>query len=282
MKNVISDICAYENISLITYKRLTGGDINDVFLLTTNSSKLVLKINSNFSDQDMFSKEAMSLKLLASTHTFIVPKPITYNTINHNKYLLLEYVEPVNSNISASNFGSTLANLHLNTSSTFGLDYDNYIGSLPQYNNKKFSKASEFYINLRLEPQFEMAINNGYTFKRIEKFYKTIEQLIPNEKASLIHGDLWSGNYFITHDTKACVFDPAISYAPREMDIAMMKLFGSVPEKVLKDYDFEYPLIESWKNRIPIWQLYYLLVHLNLFGDSYYHSVNQIIEKYSQ
>ena len=116
--------------------------------------------------------------------------------------------------------------------------------------------------------------------KTLDEFYKNLESIIPKEKASFIHGDLWAGNYLITPNNKACIFDPAIAYAPREMDLAMMKLFGGYPQEVFKIYEEIFPLQDDWKSRISLWQLYYILVHLNLFGASYYGQANHILKQY--
>jgi fructosamine-3-kinase len=97
----------------------------------------------------------------------------------------------------------------------------------------------------------------------------------------LIHGDLWNGNYLISELGEPTLIDPAVAYAPREMDLAMMQLFGGFPSDVYSSYNEEFPLIENWKDRTPIWQLYYLLVHLNLFGSGYFQQVNSIVKRYS-
>jgi len=191
----------------------------------------------------------------------------------------LEYLDAQHTG-NAEVFAQALAKLHNKRSIKFGLDFDNYIGSLAQKNTMSYSSASQFYINLRLEPQLKMASQKGYRFNSIERLYKTVEEVVPNEMASLIHGDLWSGNYMYTKD-KAAVIDPAISFAPREMDMAMMKLFGGFSPEVFEVYNEIYPRSEGWEERIELWQLYYLLVHLNLFGQSYYESVERIIKTYS-
>jgi fructosamine-3-kinase len=177
-------------------------------------------------------------------------------------------------------FAEALACLHKTTAKNFGLDHDNYIGSLPQQNNF-CSSASEFYITQRLEPQFKMAADNGFNFKNLEKFFKNISEEISNEAPALVHGDLWNGNYMVSKIGEAVLIDPAVAYAPREMDIAMMKLFGGFSEEIFSNYNAAFPLGEGWKERLPLWQLYYLLVHLNLFGSGYLPQVNSVIKRYS-
>ena len=195
--------------------------------------------------------------------------------------MALEYIETIRKARKFWEvFGEQLANLHQKTSSFFGYKNDNYIGTLPQYNAKKYS-ASAFYITQRLEPQFTLAAQKGFSFSNIDTFYKVIEEKIPDEPSSLIHGDLWSGNFIIDNKGFPCLIDPVIAYAPREMDIAMMHLFGGFDQELFNVYQEIFPLTKDWKTRIPLWQLYYVLVHLNLFGSSYYHQVNSILSRYS-
>lgn len=178
-------------------------------------------------------------------------------------------------------FARDLAKLHQVTQPTFGLDHDNYIGSLPQYNTSKTQKAAEFYIECRLEPQFRLAEKNGYSFKALDRFYKHLESHIPEEPPALIHGDLWGGNYMIIRKAEPALIDPAVAFAPREMDLAMMKLFGGFPPETFLHYQAHFPLEKNWKKRLEIWQLYYLLVHLNLFGAGYLSPVKRILKKFS-
>ena len=126
-----------------------------------------------------------------------------------------------------------------------------------------------------------MASKRGFSFKNLEQFYRNISEEIPEEAPALIHGDLWSGNFITNEEGLPCLIDPAVGYAPREMDLAMMKLFGGFPEQVFEEYDEIFPLEKGFQERIPIWQLYYLLVHLNIFGSSYKPSVAQIVKRFS-
>jgi len=230
----------------------------------------------------MFEKETKGLHLLAKTQTFKIPQTITQGENDHHTYLLLEYISPgETSNHFWENFGKKLAQLHQNTATSFGLDHDNYIGSLMQYNVCDIQNAAQFYIEKRLEPQIALATEKGFTFTNMSSFYKNCANEIPDEKPALIHGDLWNGNYLVDKNGNPCLIDPAVSFASREMDLAMMHLFGGFPERVFDVYTENFPLTHNRKNRLDLWQLYYLLVHLNLFGSGYYNQVNNIIKKYS-
>jgi fructosamine-3-kinase len=268
-------------ISVISTQALSGGDINDVYKVKSTEQDYVLKLNSASLYPDMFEKEAKSLKLLSTTNSFTIPEVIAYGDWKDKTYLILTYISSEQNSDFSEKFAVDLAKLHRNQSEKYGLDFDNYIGRLHQFNSPKTSDPVGFYINSRLEPQFRLALKNGFVFKNIDKLFKNIEQLVPKEKASLIHGDLWSGNYLITENAKACIYDPAICYASREMDIGMMKLFGGYPQSVFEIYNEIFPLEADWKYRIELWQLYYILVHVNLFGSSYFQRAKSMLAKYS-
>ncbi|MDY8136572.1 fructosamine kinase family protein [Aquimarina sp. 2201CG5-10] len=269
----------YEKI--LSVKPLSGGDINEVYLLTTKKDEVVIKINDASIFPGMFQAEAKGLETLKKSNTFTIPEVLHIDEIDGTSFLMMQYID---SNRKVDDFweifGKQLAELHQQSEVYFGFENDNYIGSLPQFNDRCVS-ASEFYILQRLEPQFKLAINKGFSFSNLDRFYRTIENKIPQEPSSLIHGDLWSGNFMIDHRGLPCLIDPAVSYAPREMDIAMMYLFGGFDTTLFDIYNEAFPLSHNWKERLTLWQLYYLLVHLNLFGRSYYDRVRSIVNQYS-
>jgi len=230
----------------------------------------------------MFPMEAHGLQLLRNSESFTIPEVIAQGDLNEVSYLLLNYISSAE---KKKNFwelyAENLAKLHQTSNPVFGLEEDNYIGSLPQFNKIETTNAFEFYIENRLRPQLYLAKENGFHFKNLHSFFKNIEKIIPLEKPSLIHGDLWNGNYLVDSQGKPALIDPAIAFAIREMDLAMMQLFGGFPEEVFLIYEEIFPLEKEWKNRIELWQLYYLLVHLNLFGSGYFKSVDYILKKYN-
>jgi len=230
---------------------------------------------------NMFEAEAQGLELLRNSQSFRIPKVIAHGEEGNTSYLLIEFItKETPSSGFWKEFAQDLAKLHKTTNKYFGLTHHNYIGSLTQI-NKTESFASEFYIHQRLEPQFKLASEHGFHFSSIDLFFKNISEEIPKEAPSLIHGDLWNGNYLVSENNEPVLIDPAVAYASREMDLAMMQLFGGFPQEVYATYNELFPLNHNWKNRISIWQLYYLLVHLNLFGSSYLPQVNTIIRQYS-
>ncbi|HZH86549.1 MAG TPA: fructosamine kinase family protein [Brumimicrobium sp.] len=281
MKESLNKLASQNNLNLIEAYPLSGGDINEVFLLKCAEGKFVVKINNASRFPKMFIAEAKGLALLENSKSFKIPKQLTIGTLGKDSYLLMEYiVTGIKSGDFWKEFASKLVKLHKTSQPLFGLDFNNYIGSLPQQ-NQLCDTATEFYISQRLEPQFRLAYNNGFKFENLSSFYKNISKEIPEETPSLIHGDLWGGNYMVSKKGEAVLIDPAVAFAPREMDIAMMKLFGGFTEEVFIHYNSLYPLVTGWEERIKLWQLYYLLVHLNLFGASYLPQVKSIISKYS-
>jgi|SRR5690625_969564 len=230
----------------------------------------------------MFEKEAAGLERLRETDSFKIPEVFNYSALDKHSYLLLEWLPPGKKTSTFwESFANNLAALHQNTASVFGLDIDNYIGSLPQYNKSDLDNSAKFYIEKRLQPQFKIAAEQGFHFKNLDNFYRQLEHEIPDEKASLIHGDLWAGNFYCAKGDIPALIDPAVAYASREMDIAMMQLFGGFPSDVFTTYNSIFPLEKDWEHRIEIWQLYYLLVHLNLFGAGYLSQVKGILSKYA-
>lgn len=280
--DIILNIAEENELQFSSASILAGGDINEVYSLTTSTSeKFVVKLNDPAKYPGMFTAEKAGLETLAQPEIFTIPQVINTGEVNGRSYLLLKFIE---SSSPVGNFweifGKQLAQLHKIKSPVFGFKEDNYIGSLPQQNNH-CKNAGEFYISQRLEPQFRMAANKGFKFQNIDILYKRCEELIPLEPPSLVHGDLWSGNYLTDANGLPCLIDPAVAFAPREMDIGMMKLFGGFDPVLFSSYQKNYPLQEDWEERIPLWQLYYLLVHLNIFGAGYKSRVDSIIAKYS-
>jgi len=271
-------------VKISEIRAIGGGCINEACSLKTNIGKYFIKYNSASAYPGMFEKEAAGLKILADTKTIEIPEVIVAaKTINY-AYLLLQYIK---TGVSARNFwnefGTKLADLHRNTNEYFGLDHDNYIGSLVQKNSYHPDFFS-FFISERIEPQLKAARNKG-AFSQSETRYfdslfNTLPDIIPAEKPALIHGDLWNGNYMVTAGGSPCLVDPAVYYGHREADIAMTELFGGFQPDFYHAYNQVWPMERDWEKRLDIFNLYPLLVHVNLFGGSYARQVLQIIRQF--
>lgn len=279
--HILEQIAEIEDFKLLNSIVLSGGSINAVYQLETSTGKMVIKINSAEKYARMFQKEAEGLKLLKTVDAFKIPEVYAVREVNDQAYLLMEYL-PTRRNREGTwkDFAINLAKLHNHSAKTFGLEYDNYIGSLPQFNKTDLTNAGEFYIEKRLKPQFERAKQVGFSFGNLNQFYEHIKYHIPDEKPALVHGDLWNENYLLTQEGRPALIDPAVAYAPREMDLGMMKLFRGFPDKAFSIYQDIFPMESGWEDRIEIWQLYYLLAHLNLFGQNYFHPISRIMARF--
>ncbi len=261
-----------------------GGSVNQSYILKSNEESYFIKVNNAWKFPDLFETEALGLNLLNNTKTFKIPQIVDVGVFENNCFLILEYIEQGQSIGNFwFNFAKSLTELHKNSSTYFGLDYSNYNGSLNQINDKKDNWA-DFFIENRLQYQCKLAFDNKkveITFvKYFEKIYKKIDQLFPMEKPSLIHGDFWSGNYLISNKNEAIIIDPAVYYGHREMDIAMSLLFGGFDKKLYQHYNEIFPLEKGWEKRVDVANLYPLMVHVNLFGESYLKRVKGVLKKF--
>jgi fructosamine-3-kinase len=271
-------------VGILEIRSVGGGCINEAYSLKTNIGKYFIKYNSASAYPGMFEKEAAGLKLLADTKTIEIPKVLSSGENDTNAYLLLQYIESGESSRNFWNdFGTKLADLHRNTKDYFGLDHDNYIGSLVQKNNPHPDFFS-FFISQRVEPQLKEARNKGSfslsETRYFDSLFNTIHNIIPAEKPALIHGDLWSGNFMVTQNGSSCLIDPAVYYGHREADIAMTQLFGGFDPEFYHTYNQTWPMENNWQKRMDIFNLYPLLVHVNLFGGSYAQQVLRIIRQF--
>lgn len=270
--------------TILNYRPVSGGDISKAFLVHTENRNYFVKINYNADALAMFMAEQKSLNAIAETQTIKTPKIIDCNKFEQSAYLLLEHIatqQPTDNDFEK--FGKQLAKLHLVTTKEFGFDTDNFIGNLPQ-SNQKHKDWATFYAKERLVPQFTMALeNNLLSTKEIPKeteIIKVIDNFCENKTPSLLHGDLWSGNFLISQNGKPYLIDPAVYYGHNEVDIAMTRLFGGFSPTFYKAYHDVIPKSNYYEDCIQLYQLYYLLVHLNLFGSSYYNSVKRIMKDY--
>lgn len=281
--NQCSDIL---NAHVLNTRYIGGGDINVARILETNKGSFFFKMNSGKDALQIFAAESMGLKLLAKAGVIGIPKVIGLGQNGQQAFLLLEYIERAEyvPDDSWELFGRQLAALHKTTNDHFGLDHNNFIGSLPQINDPH-SEWVSFFIACRLQPQVKMAYEANRLHRthlhQFESLYRYLPELMPAEPPALIHGDLWSGNFLCSINARPYVFDPAVSYAHREMDLAMSKLFGGFHRRFYQAYEEAFPLQPGFGQRLKLFQLYYLLVHLNLFGSSYLASISEILNHYS-
>ena len=268
------------------YEQVHGGDINLSYCLYASDTKYFLKVNDAMLYPAMFEKEARGLEVLAKNATAIrIPRVIKYGLAGADQYLVMEWIQTGKpEKDSLERFGSAMATMHQRAQPYFGWEENNYIGSLQQ-NNAKYDSWYLFYTECRIMPLVRLLFNSGAFSKEdiaaAESFCKRTDRLFPQETPSLLHGDLWAGNFMITSTGDTAIYDPAIYYGHREMDIGMTKLFGGFDQRFYDAYNSAYPLEKNWEQRLPLTQLYPLLVHAVLFGGHYVGTSREIIKRFS-
>lgn len=283
IKQYLSSLAGYEtDVKSVT--PVSGGSINAAYCITTPMEKYMLKVNSKNAYPNMFACEAAGLDAIRATKTIAVPEVIYQADVGDDSFLLLEWIETRRATDKASaELGRQLASMHCHTNDFFGFETDNYMGSLKQ-SNRKHANWKSFFIEERLMPMVKIAFNkhllNSNDLKDFDTLYKKLGELFDEEKPSLIHGDLWGGNYLIREDEKPFLIDPAVSYGHREFDLAMTTLFGGFSRSFYEAYHAEFPLDKGWQERIDLWNLYPLLVHLILFGQGYLGQVRDAVKEY--
>ena len=273
-----------ESTGIISSEPVSGGSINEAWKLETTAGSFFMKHNLADRYPSMFEKEAAGLKLLRDAGEIRIPEVIDSGQAGDHAFIILEFIESPPKTIGFwPGFGSALARLHKNYGESFGLDHDNFIGSLYQWNGRHPDWIS-FFIEERLERQVVMARDAGLIGSQLTsafaRLYKRLPDIFPVEPPSLIHGDLWSGNYMVDDQGQACIIDPAVYYGHREMDIGMSRLFGVFGGEFYDEYNREHPMEPGWRDRIGICNLYPLMVHVNLFGQGYVGSVQSVLMKF--
>ena len=260
-----------------------GGSINNAYKVTTGKGVYFIKTYRGI--RDFFELEAKGLELLRNANELIIPEVVGFGEIEGLSYLVMKFIEGgARRGDFWNNFGHKLAALHNHSHPQFGIDYSNYIGSLPQQ-NKLTTTWIDFFIHQRIEPQLQLAKKAGLLSPQFlndfESLFKKLNSILPALTPSLVHGDLWSGNFLVSSTSEPVLIDPAVYYGNREMEIAYTMLFGGFAEDFYESYSEVYTLTREFYNeRADIYNLYHLLVHLNLFGKSYLGSIEQIIKNH--
>lgn len=284
-------------LEVVESHAIAGGDINEALGATLADGRRVFVKTNASAPADMFEREAEGLRWLASAQALRVPEVIE---IQRDALVL----ELITSGERAADYdellGRGLATLHQKHPRTFGFRRDNYIGTLKQTNASPAYQASTltqerlgpapivdepsaaeryatndwatFYRDYRLGPMISRA--RTHFDARAHLILDTLLDRLPDlvgepEPPARLHGDLWSGNVHVDENGAPCLIDPAVYGGHREVDLAMMRLFGGFSERVFEAYAEAYPLLPNAEERTKLYQLYPLLVHVNLFGGSY-------------
>lgn len=273
-----------QSIHIETAAPVAGGDIHQAFKLHTRSGNYFLKLNQ-LEALPLFETEVHNLRAIEGSGSILCPKPLGFGRHNEQAWLLMEYLQ-LTSKGDDFQRGRDLALMHHqinHETKPFGWFENNYIGHTPQL-NRWHSDWVGFYGEERLRPQLEMTQLNDAPRQLYDLGCELIERL-PNwfqnyqPEASLLHGDLWGGNSAFTANGDAVVFDPACYYGDRETDLAMSQLFGGFSDAFYAGYNEVFPLHRDYAKRKPLYNLYHILNHYNLFGGHYAQQAQGIIEQ---
>ncbi|MBN1311058.1 MAG: fructosamine kinase family protein [Anaerolineae bacterium] len=276
-----------DNSPLVRTVPIGGGDINLAAHILTQKQAYFVKWH-NSPPKGFFEGEARGLTLLAEAGCVRVPEVIGWGCIPDSVtcFLILEWIERTGkSEECAEELGRNLARQHLIKQEDYGLDHDNFIGRLPQPNRLSTSWL-DFYRTQRLGVQRDLAMQQGRLPAQrahlLDRLIETLDEWIDEDacQPSLLHGDLWGGNWMATTSGEPVIFDPAVYIGCREADLAMTTLFGGFPQTFYDAYSEVFAFHSGYEERQQLYQLYYLLCHLNLFGEGYGESVDNILRRY--
>jgi protein-ribulosamine 3-kinase len=269
----------------ITLSGVGGGCINQCYRLTVNDHQLFCKINSATKFPQLFLKEAEGLQRLKNSGTVITPEVIDHFESGEHQVLLLEWIsDGVRTEQFWVCFAEHLAALHETSNRDFGLDVSNYMGSVKQSNHPDEDWCT-FFVNERLSPLVKHCIAQGLLNSRHENQFTRIYAKLPDifgkeTKPSLVHGDLWSGNFMCNHNSEPVLIDPAVYFGHPAVDLGMTSLFGGFNQRFYEAYDYHRPFPPNHHEQWDICNLYPLLIHLVLFGKSYLQQIEKTLEQY--
>jgi protein-ribulosamine 3-kinase len=264
-------------------RSVAGGSINECYTWRCGSELLFVKVRARGA-RAAFEAESRGLAELARARAIRVPEVIARGETDTAAFLALEWIESKAPDARCEErLGEELAALHTVTATRFGFHHDNLIGSTPQPNGWT-SDWAEFFRDSRLRPQLTLAAQSGYGALLTEPGARLLERVPAllaghQPRASLLHGDLWGGNWLASTHGEPVVFDPAIYYGDREADLAMTRLFGGFGASFYRAYNTAAPLAPGWQVRLELYNLYHVLNHANLFGGGFAQQARAMMER---
>ncbi|MCA0971092.1 fructosamine kinase family protein [Halobacillus litoralis] len=267
------------------WKSIGGGDINRSYYVRTEKNEYFVKGNQNVPSH-FFKAEASGLKRIEETGTISVPHVHYFDEPENDEeaVMILDWVPTGQQDVSKQ-LGHQLAQMHKHTGDAYGFHVPTFVGELDQPEAESDSWLT-YYRDDRLRTQIEYGKRNGLISGRrldqLQELTAKLEQWIPDDPgASLLHGDLWGGNWMAGGDGKPYLIDPSVLYGDFAFELAFTELFGGFSRDFYKAYEEIQPLPDDYEVRKPLYQLFYLLVHLNMFGESYGPSVDRIARAYT-
>ncbi|MEN9729071.1 MAG: hypothetical protein RLZ91_188 [Bacteroidota bacterium] len=261
-----------------------GGNFNLAVRVKTGTSEYFIKWTQG-EHQGLFEAEANNLQLIEKTGAINVPSVLGVGTLDEKEYLMMDCIQSAEKSAHYwTDFGGKLAHLHQqHATKGHGLDYDNFLGAAKQDNTWQ-ADGVQFFIQNRLKKQVDTAIYNRKISAEMEEqfngLYEKLPHLIPNESSALLHGDLWSGNAMVNAQGEITLVDPCCYYGLREAELAFTTMFGGFPTEFYEAYHRTFPIEKDFHQRIPLYNLYPLMVHVNLFGEGYLPAVTKILSSY--
>jgi len=267
---------------------ISGGCISEAARVTVRDpdGKLHdLFVKSNRADfQANFRCEFDALNRLAAIEAIRTPKPLKIQTIGDRVLMVMQWIQ-TGTTSDFERLGRQLADLHRKSAGgRIGLEYDNFLGASPQFNTPAATWV-QFVQENRIGPQLRRATDRGLIDTPTKRDIETLIEAMPtilagrDDVTSLLHGDLWSGNYLFDTYNQPVVIDPAIYYGCREAEFGMLLLFGGCPPSFYESYNDQWPLPPRWRQRSKVYVLYHLLNHLNLFGATYLSQCGQVAQQ---
>ncbi len=270
--------------AVVATSPVAGGDIATATRLRLSSGQTALMKTLPHAPEGFFEAEAAGLRWLAEVEGGV---PVPEVLAAASDCVVVEWVEqssktPVEAAVS---FGQQLAATHAAGADGWGLDHDGFIGRLP-LPNKTADSWPEFYAVRRVLPYLKLARDRGSISETdaaaVEAVVGKLTGLLPDEAPARLHGDLWNGNCLWGQDLAIHVIDPAAHGGHRELDLAMLHLFGLTHlPRVMAAYDEAQPLAEGWEDRLGIHQLFPLLVHACMFGGGYGARAGTVAARYA-
>lgn len=262
-------------------RSVSGGCINQGSRISDGERTFFVKFNR--ADQlAMFEAEALGLNQMREAEAIRVPKPICYGIDGSSAYLVLEWLDLGRGTAQSwLQMGRQLARMHqFQKATAFGWERNNTIGSTPQMNPWTQS-WTDFFTQHRIGYQLRLGIQNGGRFPKGDSLLDAIPELLDGHtpQPAIVHGDLWGGNAAITASGEPVIFDPATYWGDREVDLAMTELFGGFGAEFYRGYAEVFPISEGYERRKPLYNLYHILNHFNLFGGGYESQANRTIEQ---
>jgi protein-ribulosamine 3-kinase len=254
-------------------RRVGGGSINACYAWRCGGGLLFVKLAARQALSN-FTAECEGLAALEAAGTLRVPRRIARGSTGQDAFLALEWIERGRADPeSERRLAEGLAALHRVTAPRFGFVHDNFIGATPQANAWE-SDWARFFAERRLRPQLELAARNRLGHRLQEagaSVLAAVPELLAGHQptASLLHGDLWGGNWFADETLRPVICDPAVYYGDAEADLAMSQLFGGFGAEFYRAYAAAAPLTAGAARRAELYNLYHVLNHANLFGGAY-------------